>query len=115
MPTNPFEFFDIRIEAKIKNARSERPIHIPILSMCDIVCQDSSPAFVAKRIRVNAKPSRPFKLINDKNVARCAVGTFGAIAALSGAEDKALGQLRSNVAIAAGILMKKCIMAIIAI
>ena len=65
-----------------------------------IEAQSSPPTIYAKIARVDANPSLPNKLCNDKKVARFDAGTFGATAAFSGAVIRARGQLRSNVAIA---------------
>ena len=84
-------------------------------SIVAIDCQSLSPAIEANSASVEAKPRRPNKLCNERNVALFDAGTFGATATFNGAVINALGQLRSKVAIAAGMLTKKCIVAIIAI
>ena len=83
--------------------------------MYDMAAQESSVALLANTASVSANPSLPTKLISDKKVARRSLGIVGVIAAFNGAVDSALGQLLKVVRIAVGMLMNKCITAIMTI
>ena len=91
------------------------PIHMPHPRSVVIDSQSLPFAALPKIASVIEKPNLPNKLCRERKVARFAAGTLGATAAFRGAVINALGQERSNVAIAAGILTNKCMIAIIAI
>ena len=91
------------------------PIHMPHPSIFVIATHSSPSAAAPNNARVIENPNLPNKLWRERKVARFEAGTLGATAALNGAVISALGHERSSVAIAAGILTKKCMIAIIAI
>lgn len=90
------------------------PIHMPQPSIFVIATHSSPSAAAPNNARVIENPSLPNKLWRERKVARFEAGTLGATAAFNGAVISALGHERSSVAIAAGILTKKCMIAIIA-